>query len=54
MLLPLAPVRYESADPLDAVMAQVFAVAFGIGDTTGLARFRSERRPVNGAEPPAT
>ncbi|MEU1193843.1 hypothetical protein [Streptomyces sp. NPDC005859] len=51
LLLPLAPVRYESSDPLDAVMAQVFAVAFGLGDTTGLARFRSERRPVNGGEP---
>ncbi|WP_406364584.1 hypothetical protein [Streptomyces sp. NBC_00645] len=51
VLLPLAPVRYESPDPLDAVMAHVFAVAFGLGDTTGLARFRSERRPVNGYEP---
>ncbi|MFD9902791.1 hypothetical protein [Streptomyces sp. NPDC059063] len=43
VLLPLAPVRYEGADPLDAVMAQVFAVAFGLGDATGLARFRMER-----------
>ncbi|MER6628544.1 hypothetical protein ABT301_09915 [Streptomyces sp. NPDC000987] len=44
LLLPLAPVRYESADPLDAVMAQVFSVAFGLGDATGLARFSSEQR----------
>ncbi|MFH9863291.1 hypothetical protein [Streptomyces sp. NPDC017202] len=51
VLLPLAPVRYESPDPLDAVMAHAFAVAFGIGDTTGLARFRPERRRVNGGEP---
>ncbi|ODA75341.1 hypothetical protein APS67_000502 [Streptomyces sp. AVP053U2] len=51
VLLPLAPVRYEGPDPLDAVMAQVFAVAFGIGDTTGSARFRSGRRPVGSDEP---
>ncbi|WP_192918268.1 hypothetical protein [Streptomyces spectabilis] len=51
VLLPLAPVRYESADPLDAVMAQVFAVAFGLGDTTGLARFRSQRHRADGGEP---
>ncbi|MEU2979781.1 hypothetical protein ABZ678_22940 [Streptomyces hirsutus] len=50
-LLPLAPVRYESPDPLDAVMAQVFAVAFGLGDTTGSARFRSKHRPGDGYEP---
>ncbi|WP_225802361.1 hypothetical protein [Streptomyces sp. NK15101] len=50
VLLPLAPVRYESRDPLDAVVAQVFAVAFGLGDTTGLARFRSERRQADGGE----
>ncbi|MFJ7152375.1 hypothetical protein ACIQVT_29985 [Streptomyces sp. NPDC100445] len=54
VLLPLAPVRYESTDPLDAVMAQVFSVAFGLGDTTGLARFRTARRPVHGGEPIAT
>ncbi|WP_177001212.1 hypothetical protein [Streptomyces sp. cf386] len=54
VLLPLSPVRYESPDPLDAVMAQVFAVAFGLGDTTGWARFRSQRRPLNGGEPIAT
>lgn len=53
VLLPLTPVEYESADPLDAVMAQVFAVAFGLGDTTGLARFPSQRRPVSGGEPVA-
>ncbi|MGW0875966.1 hypothetical protein ACWD3Z_36565 [Streptomyces sp. NPDC002740] len=51
VLLPLAPVQYQSPDPLDAVMAQVFAVAFGLGDTTGSARFRPERRPVSGGEP---
>ncbi|QLE75728.1 hypothetical protein FGW37_32780 [Streptomyces rectiverticillatus] len=56
VLLPLAPVQYESPDPQDAVMAQAFAVAFGLGDTTGSARFRSERRrPVGGGgEPIAT
>ncbi|WP_093878528.1 hypothetical protein [Streptomyces sp. TLI_105] len=54
ILLPLAPVRYESPDPLDAVMAQVFAVAFGLGDTTGLARFRSQRRQTDGGEPVVT
>ncbi len=54
ILLPLAPVRYESRDPLDAVMAQVFAVAFGLGDTTGLARFRAQRRRADGGEPVAT
>ncbi|WP_329331396.1 hypothetical protein OG866_01330 [Streptomyces sp. NBC_00663] len=51
VLLPLSPVRYESLDPLDAVMAQVFAVAFGLGDTTGLARFRTERHRLVGGEP---
>ncbi|WGD41666.1 hypothetical protein [Streptomyces cathayae] len=51
VLLPLSPVRYESTDPLDAVMAHAFAVAFGLGDTTGSARFPSDRRPVNGGEP---
>ncbi|MFF1547963.1 hypothetical protein [Streptomyces sp. NPDC058291] len=54
VLLPLTPVRYESPDPLDAVMAQVFAVAFGLGDTTGSARFRPERRPASGGEPLAS
>ena len=43
VLLPLVPVHYESPDPLDAVMAQAFAVAFGLGDTTGMARFRLQR-----------
>jgi uncharacterized membrane protein YgcG len=52
VLLPLAPVHYDSADPLDAVMAQTFAVCFGLGDTTGSARFREERgRPAYGGEP---
>ncbi|MEV5157341.1 hypothetical protein [Streptomyces sp. NPDC053728] len=51
VLLPLSPVRHESPDPLDAVMAQVFAAAFGLGDTTGAARFRAERGRASGAEP---
>ncbi|MFJ4912197.1 hypothetical protein [Streptomyces sp. NPDC088726] len=46
--------RHESADPLDAVMAHLFAAAFGIGDTTGTARFRSERQAGRGGEPLAT
>ncbi|MFJ1900980.1 hypothetical protein [Streptomyces sp. NPDC088115] len=54
VLRPLAPVRHESADPLDAVMAHLFAAAFGIGDTTGTARFRSERQAGRGGEPVAT
>ncbi|MFD5909374.1 hypothetical protein ACFWHL_11740 [Streptomyces massasporeus] len=41
VLLPLADVRHESPDPLDAVMAHAVAVSFGLGDTTGLARFRA-------------
>ncbi|WP_424852146.1 hypothetical protein [Streptomyces sp. SAI-170] len=53
VLLPLTPVRYESPDPLDAVLAQAFAVTFGLGDTTGTARFRSERRRSIGGEPVA-
>ncbi|MGW6456088.1 hypothetical protein ACWF94_09195 [Streptomyces sp. NPDC055078] len=54
VLLPLAPVHYEDADPLDAVMAQVFAASFGLGNTTGSARFRAERgRPVYKGEPAA-
>ncbi|MBA8946494.1 hypothetical protein ACWDY7_15420 [Streptomyces calvus] len=44
LLLPLAAVRHESPDPLDAVMAHAVAVSFGLGDTTGLARFRTARR----------
>lgn len=54
VLLPLAPVRHESADPLDAVMAHAFAAAFGLGDATGLARFRSDRRPGDGGGSIAT
>ncbi|WP_411077453.1 hypothetical protein [Streptomyces sp. cmx-10-25] len=48
VLLPLAPVRYETSDPLDAAVAHAFATAFGLGDTTGSARFRSRRAPVDG------
>ncbi|CAL9547545.1 hypothetical protein [Streptomyces sp. enrichment culture] len=44
VLLPLAEVHHESPDPLDAVMAHAVAVSFGLGDTTGLARFRAVRR----------
>ncbi|MFI6055219.1 hypothetical protein ACIBCO_34670 [Streptomyces violascens] len=54
VLLPLAPVHYESPDPLDAVMAQAFAVAFGLGDTTGTARFRLQRQASRASEPVAT
>ncbi|MFG2721526.1 hypothetical protein ACGFW5_25020 [Streptomyces sp. NPDC048416] len=54
VLLPLAPVRYESADPLDAVMAQAFAVTFGLGDTTGTARFRIQRQAPRAGEPVAS
>ncbi|MFE7985476.1 hypothetical protein ACFUZA_25390 [Streptomyces cellulosae] len=43
LLLPLAEVRHESPDPLDAVMAHAVAVSFGLGDATGLARFRPAR-----------
>ncbi|GGR77314.1 hypothetical protein GCM10010269_15730 [Streptomyces humidus] len=46
VLVPPTPVRYESPDPLYAVMAYVFAAAFGLGDSTGLARFPGQRRPV--------
>jgi hypothetical protein len=46
VLLPLATVHHESPDPLDAVMAHAVAVSFGLGDTTGLARFR----PRSGGE----
>ncbi|MFJ9661789.1 hypothetical protein ACIRPR_27960 [Streptomyces griseoflavus] len=43
VLLPLGDVHHESPDPLDAVMAHAVAVSFGLGDTTGLARFRPAR-----------
>ncbi|MGV9454841.1 hypothetical protein [Streptomyces sp. NPDC003635] len=51
VLIPLSPVQHESTDPLDAVVAHAFAVTFGIGDTTGSARFRKERRRSRTAEP---
>ncbi|MFE3519840.1 hypothetical protein [Streptomyces sp. NPDC059166] len=54
VLLPLSPVRHESADPMDAVMAHVFAVTFGLGDTTGTARFRAKPAARAGAEPLAS
>lgn len=55
VLLPLAEVHYESPDPRDAVMAQAFAVAFGVGDTTGAARFRLQRPQTSTiGEPVAT
>lgn len=55
LLRPLAEVPYESTDALDAVMAHVFAVAFGLGDATGTARFGPGRRPAVGeGEPFAT
>ena len=49
VLLPLATVDLSGPDPLDAVMAHAVAVSFGLGDTTGLARFRRTPRPA--AEP---
>ncbi|MFF9143794.1 hypothetical protein ACF1BN_02860 [Streptomyces sp. NPDC014861] len=52
-LLPLGPVGHETSDPLDAVMAHAFAAAFGLGDTTGLARFPNQWRPREGYEPAA-
>ncbi|MFE7859479.1 hypothetical protein [Streptomyces sp. NPDC057403] len=48
---PLTPVHHESTDPLDAVMAHVFSVAFGLGDATGIARFGTQRRAANSGEP---
>ncbi|MFC7979956.1 hypothetical protein ACFUT3_32565 [Streptomyces cinereoruber] len=48
VLLPLGPVRYETSDPLDAAMAHAFATAFGLGDTTGSARFRTQRVSADG------
>lgn len=54
VVLPLAPVRYESPDPLDAVLAQAFAVTFGVGDTTGTARFSPPGPRGSGGEPVAT
>ncbi|GGY74912.1 hypothetical protein [Streptomyces omiyaensis] len=53
LLLPLSPVGLETSDPLDAVMAHAFAASFGLGDTTGLARFPSQWRPREGYEPAA-
>ncbi|MFE6298840.1 hypothetical protein ACFVQF_33405, partial [Streptomyces sp. NPDC057866] len=53
-LLPLGPVGLATSDPLDAVMAHAFATAFGLGDTTGLARFPAQWRPGEGYEPCAT
>ncbi|MFJ5711355.1 hypothetical protein [Streptomyces sp. NPDC093105] len=54
LLLPLGPVGLETSDPLDAVMAHAFSAAFGLGDTTGLARFPAQWRPSEGYEPAAT
>ncbi|MEU2549441.1 hypothetical protein ABZ618_29110 [Streptomyces roseolus] len=51
LLLPLGPVGHETSDPLDAVMAHAFATAFGLGDTTGLARFPAQWRIREGYEP---
>ncbi|MFE5791858.1 hypothetical protein ACFQ8C_04685 [Streptomyces sp. NPDC056503] len=53
LLLPLGPVGHETSDPLDAVMAHAFAAAFGLGDTTGLARFPAQWRIREGYEPAA-
>lgn len=43
LLLPLAHVEYHGSDPLDAVLAQLFAVSFGLGDATGTVRFARPR-----------
>ncbi|WP_197287826.1 hypothetical protein [Streptomyces apocyni] len=43
VLLPLAGVRYDTSDPLAAVMAHTFATAFGLGDGTGTYRFQARR-----------
>lgn len=52
VLPPLAPVRYASGDPLDAVMAQLVAASFGLGNLTGSARLRAGRgRPAHGDGP---
>ncbi|MER7348258.1 hypothetical protein ABT390_22975 [Streptomyces aurantiacus] len=55
VLLPLSDIRHDSHDPLDAVMAHAFAVTFGLGDTTGAHRFRTQptRRPTHEGEPVA-
>ncbi|MFD7765592.1 hypothetical protein [Streptomyces sp. NPDC059787] len=50
VLLPLATVHHESPDPLDAVMAHTVAASFGLGDTTGLARFRPRSRAETEAD----
>lgn len=44
LLLPLADVRLETPDPLDAVMAHFFAVSCGLGKHTGVLRFGIHRR----------
>lgn len=44
LLLPLADVRHETPDPLDAVMAHFFAVSFGLGKHTGVLRFGMNTR----------
>ncbi|MGK5532565.1 hypothetical protein [Streptomyces sp. URMC 129] len=51
LLLPLADVRHETADALDAVIAHFFAVVFGLGDGTGSIRFGT-RRPLPEPEEP--
>ncbi|RMI25202.1 hypothetical protein, partial [Streptomyces triticirhizae] len=50
-LLPLARVAHESADPVDAVVAHLCGVAFGLGDATGTVRFGSRRQPPDEDEP---
>ncbi|MER0240817.1 hypothetical protein AAHZ94_01990 [Streptomyces sp. HSW2009] len=50
-LLPLADVWYESRDPLDALVAQFFAIAFALGDGTGSIRFGTRRPAPSPGEP---
>ncbi|WP_059010377.1 hypothetical protein [Streptomyces specialis] len=51
VLLPLADVRHETGDPLDAVVAHFFAVVFGLGDATGTIRFGTRHRLPEPEEP---
>ncbi|MFP3992874.1 hypothetical protein U9R90_36460, partial [Streptomyces sp. E11-3] len=52
VLLPLAAVHHDTPDPLDAVMAHAFAVAFGLGDATGAYRFRARPSRASGEPEP--
>ncbi|MDT0267216.1 hypothetical protein RM844_13060 [Streptomyces sp. DSM 44915] len=49
--MPLADVRHESFDPLDAVLAHLFAVAFGLGEANGAVRFGGRRALPHPSDP---